>query len=446
MLKRIFTIGLITGAGQLFVVFALKYISKNSSPEQLKAIGQIDSLVLFIMNVIALGLQPSAMRNLALADDWKTEYSNTQSARFTLSFFIAAFALLAFIDQYYLVFLMAPLLALSGDYALYGRGYPIKGSFIAFIRAFVPFLTLILLMTSGIQLYILYFVGLVLAFITTNIFIAAFLKVSLFPGFNIAHLKMYFTTLSLGLVSLGLYFIGIGIILIAQYFYTSAVIVTAFLGLKFYVIYKGILRILHQAFFKEMRDENVCLKIDQLSASAGVIFLGSIVIFPQSFITFFFGQQYLDQQPFFILLGCAGLIYTLFLSMATRSMLLKKDKAYTIVTVIAGIITILLTIIFAFLFQSTYGIAISILIGEFVWMCGLLRITGTIKSILQRMSFVLLCLFFLVIPLSMRYFIGDHLWVYIISFAIFTVIQLFLQFEKLRTILKKENPFNSPIS
>src|SRR6185436_11384984 len=149
MLKRIFTIALLTGAGQVFVIFALKYISQTSSPEQVKAIGQIDSLVLFIMNVIALGLQPSAMRNLALTEDWKREYSDTQSARLTLSIFITLFALLGFIDQYFLVFLIAPLLALSGDYALYGRGLPVKGAIISFARSAIPFLLILVLIWQG---------------------------------------------------------------------------------------------------------------------------------------------------------------------------------------------------------------------------------------------------------------------------------------------------------
>jgi len=439
MLKRIFTIGLITGSGQLFVVFALKYISQNSSPEQVKAIGQIDSLVLFIMNVIALGLQPSAMRNLALADDWKSEYTNTQSARFTLSFFITAFALLAFIDQYYLVFLIAPLLALSGDYALYGRGYPIKGSVIALVRAIVPFSMVFILMRSGVQFSLLYFIGLLLAYVFTNLFISLFLKSSLIPRLNFAALKMYVTSISLGLVSLSLYFIGIGIILIAQYFYSSPVLATAFVGLKFYIIYKGILRILHQAFFKEMINEEVCLKIDQLSTIAGIVFLGSIIFFPRSFILFFFGEQYLDQHSFFIFIGVAGLIYTLFLSMATRSLLLKKDNVYTIITAVAAIITIVLTILFAFIFKTASGIAISILIGELVWMCGLIKIAGTIDAIWQRMNFLLQCLVVLLLPLGMRYLIGDHLWVYIFSFALFSVIQLFLHSRKLRTMLQEES-------
>ena len=437
MLKRIFTIGLITGTGHLFVVFALKYISQNSSPDQVKAIGQIDSLVLFIMNVIAMGLQPATMRNLALAENWKEEYIKTQSARLTLSFFISTFALLAFIDYYYIVFLIAPLLALSGEYALYGRGYPIKGSIIAFARTFIPFLLLIILLHSGIQLSLLYFTGLLAAYIITNFLISHFLKTSLVSRLSLSSLKMYFNTISLGFVSLSLYFIGLGIILIAQYFYSSPVIATTFLGLKFYIIYKGLLRIFHQAFFREMINEEVCLKIDQLSALAGIVFLGSLIIFPRSFITIFFGKQYLDEQSFFILLACAGFIYTLFLSMATRSMLLKKDKAYTIVTVLAAFTTIMLTVLFAFVFRNATGIAASILIGEIVWMIGLIKIAGTIKSIQERMSFVLQCLLFLLIPLAMRYFIGDQLWAYIVSFTLFSVIQLFLQFRKLRTVLQE---------
>jgi len=431
MLKRIFAIALLTGTGQVFVIFALKYISQHSSPEQVKTIGQIDSLVLFIMNIVALGLQPAAMRNLALTENWKQEYQNTQSARLTLSIFIAGFALLAFIDQFYLAFLIAPLLALSGDYALYGRGYPIKAALIAFIRTVIP-LFIILIINDTWQLSWLYFSGLLLAYLITNLVISFSLKAFHLPKISFSSLKMYVSTLSLGFVSLGLYFIGIGIILVAQYFYSAPELAIAFIGLKFYVIYKGILRILHQAFFKEMINEDVCLKIDQLSIVGGIIFLGSVLIFPGSFIQLFFGEQYLKNELFFIALGLAAFIYSMFLSMATRSMLLKKDRTYTITTIAAAVVTIILTIIFSFFYSSAFGIALSILIGELLWMFGLLKIIGTPKDIQSRMVFVLQCLLFLLIPLSMRYLIGDLLWVYATSFGVFIVIQLFLHSKKLK--------------
>lgn len=218
MLKRILIIAFFTGAGKVFVVFALKYISHHSSPEQMKAIAQIDSLVLFMMNAIALGLQPAAMRNLALADEWRHEYNAAQSARLTLGIFIATLAILAFADAYYLAFLLAPVLALSGDYALYARGFPVRGAIIVFTRSFVPFLQLILF-TSLFPEWLswIYLVALAFTYVLTNLFITFFLKVPFFFSVQLKSLQLYLGTLPLGFVSLGLYFIGMGVVLIAPY-------------------------------------------------------------------------------------------------------------------------------------------------------------------------------------------------------------------------------------
>jgi len=440
MLKRIFTIALITGAGQLFIVFILKYISQHSSLEQVKAIGQMDSLVLLIMNIIALGLQPAAMRNLATTREWKLEYNNTQSARLGLSVVIAVFALLALTDQYYLVFLIAPLLALSGDYALYGRGYPVIGSLIAFFRSAIPFLLVFIwVKTEQNGLPWIYFSGLIIAYLITDLAIALFLKVPVFPAFKLNDLVLYFKTLALGMVSLSLYFIGLGVILIASYFYSTAVIATAFVGLKFYVIYKGVLRILHQAFIKDMINESICLKIDQLSAIAGVIFFGSLLIFPKAFIGFVFGTQYIDQQLFFILLGIAGLLYSLFLSMATRSMLLKKDNIYMKVSVLAASLTILSSTVLSFFWNNSSSIAISILIGEVFWMIGLIKIAGSFDDIKKRSLFTSQNLLLLFIPFGFRYLKGDLLFYYFIGFGIFSLLLLFLHYNKFRNLPIQQN-------
>ena len=139
MLKRIVIIALFTGSGQLLSLFVLKYISRHADIAELKSIAEIDSLVFFIMNIVALGLQSSAMRNLAQTSKWKQEYYDTQSARGALGLLLLAGALLYFVNPYYIIFLLAPVLAWSGDYALYGRGHPIAGSIIAFLRIAIPF-------------------------------------------------------------------------------------------------------------------------------------------------------------------------------------------------------------------------------------------------------------------------------------------------------------------
>ena len=143
MLKRIAIVAFFTGSGQLLSIFVLKYLSLHSSVSQLRAIAEIDSLVFFMMNIIALGLQSAAMRNLAMRPDWKQEYYATQSARITLGILLMAAAAFAVFNNYYILFLLAPVLAWSGDYALYARGHAVGGSVIAFIKLAVPFLSLL---------------------------------------------------------------------------------------------------------------------------------------------------------------------------------------------------------------------------------------------------------------------------------------------------------------
>jgi O-antigen/teichoic acid export membrane protein len=435
MLKRILIIAFFTGSGQLLSVFVLKYLAEHSSIGQLKAIAEIDSLVLFIMNLIALGLQAAAMRNLALTPDWKQEYYETQSARITLGMLLMAAAALAFINEYYVLFLVAPVLAWSGDYALYARGYPITGSIIAFVRLAFPFLALL----AGAFYYPhalgwIYVISLTVVYVVTNAYISYFLGTSYIfkPAFR--SLRLYFSSLPLGIVALSLYFLGLGLILFAPYMYSTAVVTVAFLGLKFYIIFKGVLRIIHQAFLKEMTSQTVCLKVDQLSTIAGIILCGSVVIFPGSFITLFFGRQYLEQKTFFMLLGINALIYSLFLSFATRAVLQRADRKYTTVTVIAAAAAIAAVMLLSLAADDAVSIAAGLGLGELVWAIGLVYISGSKTAIKDRLVFTAGLLPLLLLPLACRYWLGDRLEYYLISFGLLAGVILLLHHHKFKNI------------
>jgi len=407
MLKRILIIAFFTGAGQVFVVFALKYISHHSSPEQMKAIAQVDSLLLFMMNAIALGLQPAAMRNLALADEWRHEYHAAQSARLTLGILIAVLAMLALADAFYLAFLLAPALALSGDYALYARGFPVRGAIIAFTRSFVPFLLLILF-TSLFPEWLpwIYLVALAFTYVITNLFITFFLKVPFFFSVQLKSLQLYLGTLPLGFVSLGLYFIGMGVVLIAPYFYPAPVVATAFVGLKFYIIFKGALRIIQQAFLKEMIRNEVGLKVDKLSTLLGLTFFSFMICFPAKFINLFFGEKYLAEKNYFILLGAAALVYSLFSSFTTKAMLEKKDKHYSITTLAAALFTLFVTVILSYFWQTPFSIGISILAGEIFFAAGMLLLMKNKNLLWERLLFLVKNLAFFLIPFGAMFLHG----------------------------------------
>jgi hypothetical protein len=431
MLKRIFPIALLTGSGQIISLFALKYVSSSGSPNDIKLIGQFDSLVLFLMNGIALGLQTTAIRDLALSSDWKSNYQQTQSARLTLGIIFCAGSLLYFFNPFYLFFLIAPLIALNGDYALYARSHPVIGAWIGFSRLFLPGLAIIIASRfSPGSVVVVYVLFSVLTYLVTNQFISWFLKTNLFARPSVSNLHLYIKSLPLGIVILALYFIGQGLILIIPYFYTGAITAAAYVGIKFYVLFKGLLRIVHQAFIREMNSYTVCLEVDQLASLAGFTFAAFTICFPGTFIRTFFGEKYMMYKNYFILLSLAGLIYSMFSSFIIKAMLEKKDIPYAIRAMSSAIFTALVSVVLSFYWNSSSSIGISLLLGESVFAILMINLVNGSGLLRERLIFFLKNILFLLIPFLLSHFLGDDMKGFLIAAIIYILTLVLFYFRK----------------
>lgn len=431
MLKRIFPIALLTGSGQLFSLFALKYVSRLGSSLDLKAIGQTDSLVLFILNGIALGLQTASMRDLALATDWRQDYHNTQSARLTLSLLLSAGALFAFFNTYYLLFLFAPILAMNGDYALYARSYPIIGAAIGFSRLFLPYGAIVIAAHyRPDQIVPAYILATVLIYFLSNFFITWFLKTPSVAKPSLKNLHLYIKSLPLGIVVLSLYFIGLGLMMIIPYFYSNPIIAVTYVGLKFYVLFKGVLRIIHQAFIREMNAYSVCFKVDQLTSLAGLAFATFTLCFPATFIKLFFGEIYLTDKMYFILLSVAGLVYSVFSSFIIKAMLEKKDIPYAVGAFLSAILTIALSIVWSFYHQQSVYVGISLLMGEILFAAAMIFILNRRGLLQERLVFFVKNLPVVIIPFLISYFTGDVMKGFLISAVLFIIAMAAIHYRK----------------
>lgn len=431
MLKRILVVGLFTGAGQLFSILVLKLVSQKANPGLLTSLAEMDSLYQFLLNAIALGLQPAAMRNIASSPEWQNEYHQTQSARLMISLLLLPVCLLGFRNPVYIIFSIAPLLALSGDYALYALGHPVKGAASACLRIALPFGCIIpaLYMQPSFISYS-YFAGLLLAYVFTDLYIARQLKMSFWVMPQWKNIFLYIKSIPLGLITLSLYFIGMGVLLVVPYFYPASIVAVAFVGLKLYLIFKGVLRIVHQSFMKDMLKQETCLQVDQLTMIGGLLFLGSVICFPASFITLFFGKSYIPYQSFFLLLGIGAMVYSFALSITTRALLEKRDKKYTIVVTTAAIVCVLLVIGFSFISTDANYIAISILAGELLFLAGMLIVLKWGKLLPQRISFFVSNAGFLLIPWALRYYRGDTTLLYISSFTVLAFLLVWMHRKK----------------
>ncbi len=433
MLKRIVFIAVLTGIGQIIAIFSIKFTSVLVSPQKLSSIAHIDALLSLLLSIIALGLQSSAMRNIALTTKWKEEYNTTQTARFTLGLILFTLGTFLFVRWEYSFFFLAPLFAMSGDYALYAIGKPVTGAAIACLRLAIPygFMLIAARFKPEIVSYV-FILSWAFVYLVTNTIISRALQVKSFYAPEWRSLKLYLQSLPLGIVSVSFYFLGIGVILIIPYFYPLAVETVAFIALKFYVLFKGVLRIIHQAFFKEMINDSWCLKIDQLSILIALLYLSSTLFFPNSFITFFSGKQYVGEKYFFLLLGISAVVYSMLLSCTTRALLDVKDRPYTIITAIAALITIISVIVLSYFNMALISIGVSILVGEIFLLLGLRKISTIKNLMLPRLFFLFTNSLLLLIPYLSALFFKDDFVTYIISLITLSLALFFVNLKKIR--------------
>ena len=408
MLKRLILVALFTGSAQLTTLLALKYLAGTMDSGQLKALGEIDSLVNLIINLIAMGLLMSSVRHIAISSDWGQEIGKAQTARLTMGLFLVPLAAWGIYNHNYFIFLFAPVFALQADYALYGRSYPVSASVIAFVRVLVPFIGIFLAIRCCPQWSITAFaVFTVLIYFASGLFISRFFGQPYWFKPSLKSMHSYWQSLGLGIVSLSYYFIGLGLITIAVYFYNDTVIAMAYIGCKVYMIFKGVLRTINQSFIKEMTDHNVKLKVDQLASLAGFLFFAGVFFFPDSFIRLLLNKTLSFNKNMLLILALAGLVSSIFTSYTSQAILEKKDRPYAVIAVIATLSAIGCCIIFSFFSQTVAGIFWGILVGELISVAGLLKIAGYEDALRQRMVVFGKYILLLGIPLLAKIGLGD---------------------------------------
>ncbi|MCB0462026.1 MAG: hypothetical protein R2816_01325 [Flavobacteriaceae bacterium] len=424
MIKRLTIIAIITGIGHLTTLLSLKYISIYIDNNTIALIGELDSLSLLIVSIVAFGLQLSATREIAIADDWQKEYLITQSARFTLSIglFLLGFTGFYFSKNY--LFFMAPIIALNADYALYGRGKPITGAFVALIRILIPSIALVIgSLFFKDYIVVIFSLSLILGYFLAGIIVSRSLAISYFVKPQIKSLYKYLESVNIGIASFALFFIGIGIINIMSYFYNNETIAVIYIALKLYMIFKGVRRIIVQSFFKELQDIQTTLKVDYFAIIAGTLFLFTIIFYPNVLIQLLVDEKFTYYFTTFLILGVAGFVSSFSTSSGTRLLLKKEDSKYSFNLICASLISIVSgAVLWLFFGDYPYLIAVSVLFGEIA--VSVLNIISLKESryILNRLQIAYPVFIFILAMYPINYLIGQTIFSMIISLLIFGIL------------------------
>jgi len=432
MIKRIATLFIITGAGYGFSVLAFKYLAGHGEVIQLATIAEVESLIQLMIGLIGFGMQTEAIRNISFQGNWKEKLAEAQTARITCSIFFVAVAAVFATKGNYLYLAIAPFLASSADYALYARGYPVVGAMVALARVALPLVaSLFASIFSPMYLLIAYVVTTLMTYLATNLFISGFLKTPWFYRPTLRSMTMYVKTIPLGIINLCFYFFGLGIILFAQFFFVAEELVLTFLALKFYLIFKGAIRVIQQAFVNRMKEEEVCLSVDKICIMMSLVFFGSTVFFSETFISLFFGKQFADQHLLFISLGISAIVFSLFCSGNTRALLERKDIPFmkiALTSVSFSLITLFISIQFS---KKVELVGLSLLIGESVFAILLGASFFTKEQILNRLAFLLTVATGLMVPFLLKSLWRENIFSYVLSFSIMGALMLLFSYRKL---------------
>lgn len=434
MIKRVFWVALFTGLSHLISILTISYVIRELGEEVSGYIGIIDSTVILVASIISFGIQLAVNRNVATKTSWQSNYNLAQSARLMLSFFIVIFGAVLYLfggEMQYLIYAFAPLVALNGDYALYGNGKPITASSLSFLRVAAPNLGILFAgYLGGLNVIYVYIV-----LLATGIFLAGLISsranhVKYFFLPRKHFLKFYFKYWKVGGYQVASALIVPGILVIADWFYSLAIIGLINGLLKILIVYKGGLRIIVQTFFKEITIEKTHEKIDKASLLAWGAVSIPIIVYYNTTLNLLFDNKYDEIAILLPVIGAIMFLGAFRNASEARALILKKDNLNLSIFLIALLLQTIVLITFSYTPYFIWGIPLGLLIAELTVVIGLGYGLHRWHYFIRRFNFILKLLPPIIFSLLLKFIFPPSLTILGISIIIY-IIWSFIFFRKL---------------
>jgi hypothetical protein len=348
-LKRIITVSLLIGLGHILSVLLVPISNRYLSKDIVANIIVIDSSLMLVISILSFGLALTATRDIATSDSWKSKLLKVRDARFTLSvllFFIGLFAFY-FTDDLpakWLPFIISPIIALNLDFALYGKGEPIKAAISSFIRLSLPLITFLLMsMFSLVTSEIYYLVCISLGVFLAGFYVTRQLTTQYCGTFNFQNLKVYKGVLIIGFVGLLLTFQRLGFVSVFSGYIAESEKVALYGVLKIYFAFIAVRRLFIQTFYTKLINQNVASKINTILFLIGLSVFFICLIFSHDISNVLFKHSDSFSTYAIRMIGLIILSGSVFSCEDARLMLFKGDKQYVRATFFGSFVFIVIS-------------------------------------------------------------------------------------------------------
>ncbi len=429
MIKRVFWIALYTGMAQVLSLFTISYVLRNLGEETSGYMGVVDSSILVIATVISFGIQLSVNRNVATKQSWRSNYTLAQSARFSLSLLVVVLGSISFFydwDVSKWIYFIAPVIALNGDYSLYGHGKPIIAARLSFVRVALPNLAILVgSMFFGHQAIYLYIIFAGIGILNSGLWASKVNKVPYFHPPRKSFYKIYIKYSRVGLFQLSYAILVTGILAVTKGFYSIAVLGLVYGILKYFEVFKGVLRIIVQAFFRELKVEGTNLRVDKAGILIGGAVLIPTILFPNTTLQFIYNDAYNGIEMIFPLFGAAMFLASFKASADMQILMNKKDDVNLYIYLVALFVTIAIAIGFSYSDNPVYGIPAGLLAGELILLVGLGSFLGGWGFFRERLLFFIKLLPVILLAGIVRYVAGESLLAMGVSVILYGMLTFF---------------------
>ncbi|MTI37999.1 hypothetical protein [Fulvivirga lutimaris] len=423
MLKRVFWIALYTGSAQILSLLAVNVVLRNLGEESSGYMGIVDSYILLMATIISFGIQLSVNRNVAKTKGWRSNYQLAQSSRITLGLILLSFGIVSLLYKWEvskLILIFAPLVALNGDYALYGKGEPIIAARLSLIRVALPNLAIIItsywLADLSIYFYIIFAA---IGLLNSGFWAARINQTDYLHPPRKSFYKFYSKYAKVGIFQLSYALMITGVLAFAKNFYTIATIGLIYGLLKYFEVFKGVIRIIVQAFFRELKHEGINLKVDKAAILLGAGVLIPTIIYPNTTLAILYGDTYSRIELMLSFFGVAMFISSVKASADMKLLMLKKDNINLYTYLIAILVTYSVAVLFSYTKLAPFGVAVGIILGEMILLIGLGYNLNKLTFFSDRGHFIIKLTPILVLSFLLKLYFGESLLLLTISVVMF---------------------------
>ncbi|MCB1881737.1 MAG: hypothetical protein KDI54_17075 [Gammaproteobacteria bacterium] len=340
-IRKLLIVGGITSIGHVLSLFLYPVSIRYLSPEEVVAVGLIDSTALLIISILGFGLNATGTRDIALTDKWRDVLQNIQSARISLALLCSAVGLVWLVldighTEIGYLLIAAPVISLNYDFALYGLGKPEAAAIVSFVRQTFPLVLFLLLAVAGVAHPNHYLLLVVIFLLISSWLVSKQADAPLFYAPSITFIKVYYSVLLLGISGVFLIYQRFGFINTVESRISSDDFIYLVTSLKLLLFIVACKRLLIQVYYPQLVDEKMTRILNAFSFFMAIGFLAVCWLFTEQFSQLFFNDSYGGDYVMLIGFGTCALL--LFAVSDAKLLLNRQDKWMIMSTLICGLI------------------------------------------------------------------------------------------------------------